>query len=277
MQISRLHIENFRCIRGLAVELDETTVFIGANNTGKTAILEAVRVALSRRWGRRGTGFTEHDVHCPGEAIDPKTAPPVQVLLHLEDTASTPWPEDMVAALDDLVVLDGVGRNRITLRVTCRWQTESEAFEPAWEFLDAAGTPLTQKAQRATNLSGFFSYVPLFYLAALRDAGDEFGPRSSLWSGLLKSIRIPPDVEGEVQTTLDELDARLLTADPKLGGIATTIGQATHVAVGQGEGDARLRMLPMNTWDLISRASVVLKNEAMRPWLPLDHHGQGLQ
>lgn len=36
-------------------------------------------------------------------------------------------------------------------------------------------------------------------------------------------------------------------------------------------------MLPMNTWDLISRASVVLKNENLRPWLPLDHHGQGLQ
>lgn len=54
MKISKVRIENFRCIRELDVNLDDTTVFIGANNSGKTAILEAVRIALSRRWGRRG-------------------------------------------------------------------------------------------------------------------------------------------------------------------------------------------------------------------------------
>lgn len=277
MKISQVRIENFRCVQALDVDLEDTTVFIGANNTGKTAILEAVRIALSRRWGRRGTGFTEHDVHSPGETHDPKTAPPVRVLLRLEEKAPEPWDADMVAALDDLVVLSDAGRNLISLRVTCEWNQESEAFEPAWEFLDAAGQPLTQKSQRATNLSGFFAYAPLFYLAALRDAADEFGPRSALWGRLLKSIRIPAAIEADVQTTLDGLDTKLLAADPRLADIAKTISQAARIAVGQSEGDARLRMLPMNTWDLISRAAVVLKNEELRPWLPLDHHGQGLQ
>ena len=64
MRISHLRVENFRCIRELDLVLDETTVLIGANNTGKTAILEAIRIALSRRWGRRGTGLTENDVNC---------------------------------------------------------------------------------------------------------------------------------------------------------------------------------------------------------------------
>jgi putative ATP-dependent endonuclease of the OLD family len=277
MQIKRVRIQNFRCVRALDLTLDETTVFIGANNTGKTAIMEAVRIALSRRWGRRGTGFTEYDVHCPEEATNPKTAPPVMVFLYLEDSPTAPWDADMVAALDDLVVLNDAGGNLISLRVTCEWKQETETFEPAWEFLDAAGQPLAGKAQRATNLSGFFAYAPLFYLAALRDAADEFGPRSSLWGRLLKSIRIPSKIEGEVQATLDGLDAQLLAADPRLSEIAATIGQAAKVAVGQSEGDARLRMLPMNTWDLISRASVVLQNENLRPWLPLNHHGQGLQ
>jgi putative ATP-dependent endonuclease of OLD family len=277
MQISRVRIENFRCVRALDLKLDETTVFIGANNTGKTAIMEAVRIALSRRWGRRGTGFTEYDVHRPGENIDPKTAPPVSVFLHWEDSTAASWDPDMVAALDDVIVLDKAGSNLVSLRVTCEWQKESEAFEPTWEFLDAAGQPLAGKAQRATNLSNFFAYVPLFYLAALRDAVDEFSPRSSLWGRLLRSIRIPTKIEGEVQAAMDGLDAQLLGADPRLNQIATTIGQAAKVAIGQSEGDARLRMLPMNTWDLLSRAGVVLKNENLRPWLPLDHHGQGLQ
>lgn len=212
MQINRIRIENFRCIRELDLWFDQTTVLIGANNTGKTAILEAVRIALSRRWGRRGTGFTEYDVHRSEEATDPKTAAPVRVFLHLEESPEAPWDPDMVAALDDLVVLNDRGGNLISLRVTCEWKPETEAFEPAWEFLDAADQPLSQKAQRATNLSGFFAYAPLFYLAALRDAADEFGPRSSLWGRLLKSVRIPGEIEGEVQKTLDGLDAQLLGA-----------------------------------------------------------------
>ena len=277
MKINRVRIENFRCVRELDLELDETTVLIGANNAGKTAIMEAIRIALSRRWGQRGTGFTEYDVHCSEEAHDPKLAPPVRVFLNFEEDPDNPWDPDMIAALDDVAVLADTGANLISIRVTCQWSEEKEAFDPAWEFLDAAGQPLTQKAQRAMNLSGFFAYAPLFYLAALRDAADEFGPRSSLWARLMKSIRIPAEVEGQVKGSLDILDAQLLDADPRLAEIAETIGQAAKVAIGQSEGDARLRMLPMNTWDLISRASVVLQNENLRPWLPLDHHGQGLQ
>lgn len=277
MKISTVRIENFRCVQELDLELDETTVLIGANNAGKTAIMEAIRIALSRRWGQRGTGFTEYDVHCSAEYHDPKVAPPVRILLNFEEEPAEPWDPDMIAVLDELVVLSDSGSNLISLRVTCQWSEEKESFEPAWEFLNTAGEPLTQKAQRAMNLSGFFAYAPLFYLAALRDAADEFGPRSSLWARLLKSIRIPAEVEGQVKGSLDILDAQLLEADPRLAEIAETIGQAAKVAIGQSEGDARLRMLPMNTWDLISRASVVLQNENLRPWLPLDHHGQGLQ
>lgn len=66
MRITRLHIENFRSIRNLDIELGETTVLIGPNNAGKTAILDAVRIVVTRRWGQWRTGFTENDVHRPG-------------------------------------------------------------------------------------------------------------------------------------------------------------------------------------------------------------------
>ena len=49
MIITRLRIENFRSIKFLEMELGETTVLIGQNNAGKTAIPDAVRIALTRR------------------------------------------------------------------------------------------------------------------------------------------------------------------------------------------------------------------------------------
>lgn len=277
MRITKLFIRNFRSIRSLDLDLDDTTVFIGPNNSGKTAILDAVRIALSRRWGRRGTGFTEFDVHCPAPDGDPRVLPSVMIEIRLEESADAPWHDDMVSALEDIMVIGPHRRNQITLKLGCAWEAATETFEPTWEFLDAAGAPLTGKAQRATNLSGFFGYLPLFWLSALRDAADEFSPRSQHWGRLLRSVRIPDELTAEVKATMDGLDERLLAADAKLTGIADTIGQATTIAQGDTPGSARLRMLPMNMWDLLSRAGVVLKNEAIRPWLPLGHHGQGLQ
>jgi putative ATP-dependent endonuclease of OLD family len=84
-------------------------------------------------------------------------------------------------------------------------------------------------------------------------------------------------LEAEVKTTLDQLDTKLLAADPKFSQISTTVGRATEVAVGERPGAAKLRMLPLNIRDLVARAGIVLRNEDLRPWLPLDHHGQGLQ
>lgn len=277
MQVTKAQIENFRSVPSLEVSLDETTVFIGPNNVGKTAIVDSVRIALTRRWGQRGTGFTEFDVHAPEPDGDPRSLPPVAIQLSLEERTPGDWPEEMVQALTDWMVINKHGANQITLRIEVSWNKETDSFEPTWQWLDAAGTPLSGRASRGTNLSPVFGYVPLFWLGPLRDAEYEFSSRSQHWGRLLKSIKIPDELEAHVKSTLDALDARLLDADPRLARIASTIGEATKVAINSKPGDARLRMLPMNMWDLLARAGIVLRNEQAKPWLPLDHHGQGLQ
>lgn len=277
MRIKKVKVQNFRSIKNLEIELGDTTVLIGQNNSGKTAILDAVRIVLTRRWGQRGTGFTENDVHRPGEGGDAKTLPPVTIEVLFEEDTQGSWDADMVADLDDIVTFAPDGRSILTVRVTCAWSEEKEAFDPTWDFLDTAGVALTGKAQRATNLTGFFGYVPLFWLGALRDAADEFTPRSGHWGRLLRSVVIPKDLEEEALRILADLDARIVAADPKLAQIADHIGQATKVAIGEGPGAARVNTLPMAMEEMLQRTGIVLRNESLRPWLPLAQHGQGLQ
>ena len=276
MKISRLHIENFRSIRNLDVDMGDTTVLIGPNNAGKTAILDAVRIVLSRRWGQRGTGFTENDVHRRQPDDDPRTSPPIKIVIAMEEPQLNDWDEDMVAALDDIITFLPDGRNLLTVQVTCAWDEEKEVFDAAWQFLDSAGEPLPQR-RRAINLTGFFSYMPLFWLGALRDATGEFTPRSRHWGRLLRSVHIPEELEAEVLRILADLDARIVAADPRLSEIADLIGQATRVAIGEGPGAARLATLPLGIEEMLQRTNIVLRNEDERPWFPLGHHGQGLQ
>jgi putative ATP-dependent endonuclease of OLD family len=117
MRITSLRIENFRSIKSLDIELGETTVFIGPNNAGKTSILDAVRIALTRRWGQRGTGFTEYDVHLAGENDDPKASAGIAIELKAEEAVPNEWPDEIVQAVDEIIQTDpATGKNAISLR-----------------------------------------------------------------------------------------------------------------------------------------------------------------
>lgn len=278
MRIVRLSIQNFRSIKSLDLDLSDTTVLIGPNNAGKTAILDAVRIALTRRWGQRGTGFTEYDVHLADENADPKSPPGVSIEIRVEERQVGEWSEALQQDLDEIAQTDPVtGRTFIILRASCAWNDTNKAFEPAWHFLNAGRAPLVGGSARRTNLDRFWQYLPVFYLGALRDAEDEFSSRSQFWGRLLKAMEIPPALEGKVQRVLDLLNRKLLQADPRLAQVAETLSGATRVAARDRDGGVNLRLVPLKSWDLLSKAEIILRNEPDWPWLPLQRHGQGMQ
>ena len=149
----------------------------------------------------------------------------------------------MIANLDDIMTLTSQGLNKVTVSITYTWDSSKELFEPAWEFLDSSGNPLPPR-RRSINLSGFYNYILFQWLGALRDIDDEFNARSRNWGALLRTIKVPADLEQEIKETLDQLDTKLLAADPKLSHIAETIGHATEIAIEDTPGAAKLRMLP---------------------------------
>ena len=278
MRLSRVEIRNFRSIRHVVVDLGQTTVLVGPNNAGKTAILDAIRIALLRRWGQRGTGFAEYDIHLSDDADNPKASPGVSIEIHMQESEPEEWPDGIAEDLDQIVQLDpNTGQRSIALRTRWGWNDESGAFEPTWEFLNAAREPLVGRGARRVNLERFWRYLPVFYLDALRDVGDEFSPRSQFWGQLLKAMEIPAGLEARALRVLDLLNRRLLKADPRLQEIAKTLSGATRIAARDREGGLDLRMVPLKMWDLLSKAEIILRNEPNSPWLPLLRQGQGIQ
>jgi hypothetical protein len=43
MQLTRIHIENYRCLKTVDIELEPATVLVGANGTGKSSVLHALQ------------------------------------------------------------------------------------------------------------------------------------------------------------------------------------------------------------------------------------------
>lgn len=61
MQLASLSIRNFRGIREADLALNEHNVFIGANNSGKTTVIEALALLFGR--DRMVRSLTEHDFY----------------------------------------------------------------------------------------------------------------------------------------------------------------------------------------------------------------------
>jgi len=74
MQLRRLEVENFRGITNLNLSLGNTTVLIGENNTGKTAVLDALRFALRVIKTRQGCSFDAYDFRLSTANSEPSDA-----------------------------------------------------------------------------------------------------------------------------------------------------------------------------------------------------------
>ena len=219
-----------------------------------------------------------YQIHLANDAVDPKTSSGVIIDLRSEESEPEEWPAAISEDLADIVQVDlSTNRRSVALRTRYAWSEEAGDFEPSWEFLDARREPLVGRSARRVNLDRFWRYLPVFYLGALRDVGDDFSPRSQFWGRLLKALEIPAGLESRALRVLDLLNRRLLKADMRLRKIAKTLSGATRISARDREGGLDLRMVPLKMWDLISRAEVILRNEPDSPWLPLRRQGQGIQ
>jgi len=276
VKIRELRIRNFRCFKELTIPLDDCTVIFGENNCGKSAVLDAIRLSLSRRQGRRDLAFNEYDFHMFEKEDDPKTSPGIVICILFQEEHSDEWPESIVQSLNEIIQTEPyTDIDSITLQVTCKYDPDTKSYEASWEFLAFDGQPLKGKASSRANLSALVQFLPVFYLSALRDVAEEFSARSQFWGRLLKSVEIPEEKRAEIEKNLEELNAELLNADPRLSEVSEMLANMKSV-VASGSAVA-IRALPLRTWDLMSKSEIVLQGRPVDPWLPLTRHGQGVQ
>ncbi len=278
MQLTSIKIKDFRCIEELNIRVNGNAVIIGENNAGKSAVLDAIKIALGRKWGRQGnTGFNEYDFRLG--ALDENGQPaPIQVSLGFSEKHPNEWPENVSAALLEIKRVHPITEiSSVEMRVKCEFQSVTKSVDPEWQFLNSEGKPYSGRGARNQNLSEFFRYVPCFSMAAMRDASVEFGGKSRFWGSLLKSINIPADKTAELESGFAALNDELLKADPKLENIKDTLRSIQKVIAIGAAGNVDVRAVPINLWDIISRSELLVQGKDTDPWLPIYRHGNGVQ
>lgn len=275
MKLTDIKIENFRGIRSLHLPLDSLTVLIGENNSGKSTVLEAIRLVLTPGFGiRRGGQFTEYDFHLKDATTTPQTAEPILIVLHFSEEHENEWPDTVVQQMNEVIQVDTDGLNHIWLQAKGSYQSESGSYETKWAFLNNSGVELNLK--NATPLNLIARFVPLFFLSALRDASQEFGQRGQFWGGFLKSIHLPVEEREKIEEMLREVNTSVIGANAGLTVVTQKIAEARRLVPLDADDPVALEAIPTRVFDMVGKIQVHLKS-SQGAKLPLHRHGEGTQ
>jgi len=275
MRLTEIKIENFRGVRSLHLPLGGLTVLLGENNAGKSTVLEAIRIVLSRGFGSRRAGqFSEYDFHLVDANATPQTAQPIKIMLHFAGEQENEWPDAIIQQMDDVIQLDTNGLNHIWLQVEGAFKPDSASFETSWAFLNSSGVELVLK--KASSLNLITRFVPLFFLSALRDASQEFGQRGQFWSGFLKSIQLPDGKREELEQMLQEINSSVIGANAGLAEVTQKLAEAKRLVPLDATNPVVLEAIPTRVFDMVGKIQVHLKSISGAK-LPLHRHGEGTQ
>ncbi|MBN1843818.1 MAG: AAA family ATPase [Deltaproteobacteria bacterium] len=278
MKLREIKIRNFRCLVDVTIPISDTTVLVGENNSGKTALLEALRIALARRTAGRGTPFNEYDYHMVKAGDSPQASQGIVIELWFREDSPDEWPDSLVQALTDIIPMDPeMDLDSIGLRLSSKYDETTKEFVTKWEFLALDGQPLGGRGASPGNLAKFLSYIRFFYLSSLRDSGNEFSPRSQFWGPILRDLRISEEQTKALSEELTKLNEELLKGDPRLEQVRVTLEKVQEIMeLGAGQRTS-IQALPLKPWDLMSKAEVVIKTRGGEIDFPLARHGQGMQ
>lgn len=288
MYISRIVIRNFRNFELLDTKLgDRVTCVIGDNNTGKSNLFQAIRLACDINLPNYYRELSEHDFHSSLNISIPQH---VLVSVEFSDFASEEY-QDALAA-NWLVDDDKTARLTYRFRPNGEVRTAIESGTRAaqqlnisdyeWEWTGGGGDVDPADASWSDELGSSFSYSILqsfqvIVLNALRDVvSDIKHPRSS---PLIKLLRVlePTDIEKEqIIDILRDANTSILDSSNLLQYLAEAIEKAYNDAAGEAHELQIAVGLAAPTFGAVERAlALLLSNEFVRAFDP-SRNGLGL-
>lgn len=279
MLLSKVHIENYRGIKSLELKLDETTVLVGENNSGKTTVLHALRTCLQAlRFGARAAPFDEFDLHFESATADPSTAPTIAITLTFEEAHLGEWADEIEQQLGGdggvIALIPPDDKSRIQLRVTAQFSNATQEIDHAYDFLDANGQPLPHKNRG--RLGALQHLRPLFYLSALRDAGKEFSRTSQFWSPFVKNSLIDADKKAEIEAKLEAINSEIIEAHGTFKGVREHLAKVQQLVSLSDKDTVSVDAVPARVFDMLNRTQVSIASSTGAR-LPINRHGEGTQ
>ncbi len=274
MKISKIAIQNFRGFQEELIELDDITVFVGENNTGKSSVLDAIRLVIgSQDWNEK---LTRYDYHLSSATSHAGDAGDILLRVEISESKEGEWPDEIQQTLPESIDIDEVGLRHFFLSLKGTFNKKDEKSVDIKEFQNSSSISKGIKANTAKNYSDFKKLLPAFYITSLRDSTKEFQQKKGLFKRFLESEIISPEKRGPLETKLASINTEIIDVLENIKRLKENLKKSMVVLSGTDEAIVDIEPLPTDLNELIGKAGIILQNKTgVR--LPLEKHGSGSQ
>ncbi len=228
IRLMEVRIRNFRSLREVDVKLDPLVVLIGENNAGKTSFLDALHAAIGA--GRRV--LSEDDIClAPDETVPPNDRPIIIDILvrptDEEGAIATHFPSGSfwLGLWGTGISQDENDDDFVAFRTEMKWDEAKGEYVTERKFLGEwlndpsrwADAKVNEKAGRVW--SPHIEPLALYYMDAKRDIEDELRNPGSFWHRLIKDPQLDSETASELEQSLTELNAQIVSGSPVLAHI----------------------------------------------------------
>jgi putative ATP-dependent endonuclease of OLD family len=285
MYISRIVVRHFRSFRHLDLALSPgVTCILGENNTGKTNLLHAIRLAVDVNFSSQYRQLTDHDIH---SVIDIKTPQQVIISVEFSDYADR---DNECALVGIWEVADNVARLSYRFRPAPAIREAIEAKEREsdgltledyqWELTGGGpNDPATVGWNEDLGEPIRFGHLQNFqvvFLPALRDVHQDLRQRRMSPLGrLFAASDIPQEEKDELVDILEEANSRVAAA-PTISAAGAAIQSSFSETSGEAfQMDIRLGMADPSFASISQSLTVLLSDDALDDFEP-GRNGLGL-
>lgn len=265
MRIHKIRIQNFRGIEDMTLELDpKLTVLVGANNAGKTTVLDALEAIVG--FPKTNPVFLDTDFRATTELADPRDLKPIELTVEVVPSAGDQFapgelPDGINAQLKH-------GKESVRLRLVASFKIETQAVDTKLRILDHQDQEIGEWARFP-----FKEGIPHHNFGPERDIRRGMTGRWTDWRALLNDVRPARDTLQKASDFFKSGSEALLAAG-EFQSIKDGLkpgGRAVGVA------EASLSASPQDPSELLDRLYVELKLPGAPRGFSADRHGLGTQ
>ncbi len=271
--IDTVRITGFRGIENIEISLPRVTVLIGTNNSGKTAVIKALQLALgdySRYLTDEDFHIDTKDVRCERILVDIRIVP-----IGEDEVRQQAFGDDWAQEFGDKIQAEANGNQFLAIRTIAEPDNVKGGFVVERYALDQWQDFANWQSEKPSNKKQIrrrYDALPFITIDAQRDIHQELKDKSSFVGKVLSSVKYDESDVRELEKMVALINQEAVDKSEPLKGLKKQLDTLNQSF--EGSGQTELTPFPKKIRDLSKRFSVNY-GESEKNSFSMEYHGMG--
>ncbi|MBT4289267.1 MAG: AAA family ATPase [Deltaproteobacteria bacterium] len=272
--LKSVRVSGFRGLENIQVELEQTTILTGMNNTGKTSFLKALQLALGYR-----QFITQDDFFIKGNSASNRIVVDLLIVpITTDGKKGDEFSEDWESLLTtDRIRNDDIGNSIVPLRTIITFDTIKNSYKSEQFILQVWPEFIQDDVNWFDNENGkkksfHFDEIPFFYMDAQRDILEDTKLRNSYLGKMLSKIEYSEEDIKEIEKQIKTLNEQAVSSSDILSKIKTTLKELDTAMDTNSEG---IEITPFTKKIRDLNKGLTIYYSDQQESFSMDYHGMG--